>query len=92
MGAHPLGGFATHPSGLLVPEELKRERESWTYQDWKVLERATRLLSSRGLNLWLGCLDERCQSTPLERIRNLDGGVTLRCAHKDRVVTRYPRG
>ena len=86
-------GFARHEgSGLFVPEEHKREREAWTYQDWQVLERATKLLKSRGLELYLGCPEPGCMDTPIERIRSLDGGITLRCKHRDRVVVRYPRG
>jgi hypothetical protein len=91
-GAPVTGGFARHGSGLFVPEELKRERETWTYDDWKVLERATKLLSSRGLMLFLGCPEEGCKGREIERIRNLDGGITLRCNHKDRVVVRFRRG
>lgn len=83
------GGFARHGSGLFVPEELKREREVWLYEEWRILERATKLLESRSLKLFLGCTDDRCQQAPIERIRNLDGGITLRCAHKDRVVVRF---
>ena len=85
-------GFAKHEgSGLFVPEELKREREVWTYDEWRILERATKLLDSRGMRLYFGCADARCLETPIERMRNLDGGITLRCAHKDRVVVRFHR-
>lgn len=83
-------GFAPHAaSGLLVPGELQREREVWTREDWTILERATKLLSSRGLELYLGCPQDTCREKPLERMRNLDGGITLRCEHKDRVVVRF---
>ena len=86
-------GFATHEgSGLLVPEELKRQREVWTREDWMILERATKLLMSRGLDLLLRCPEPGCIETPIERMRNLDGGITLRCPHKDRVVVRFRRG
>lgn len=86
-------GFARHEgTGLLVPEEFKREREVWTREEWMVLERATKLLSSRGMELYLGCQQPACQKAPIERMRNLDGGITLRCEHKDRVVVRYRRG
>ena len=86
-------GFARHDgSGLFVPEELKRAREVWTYDEWRVLERATKLLDSRGMQVYFGCPEPQCRERPMERIRNLDGGITLRCAHKDRVVVRYRRG
>ena len=85
------GGFARHNSGLYVPEEHKRAREVWTQADWKMLERAVKFLESRSVTLFLGCPEEGCRSQPMERIRNLDGGLTLRCPHKDRVVVRYPQ-
>ena len=86
-------GFAPHPSGLLVPEELKRAREVWGWDEWKVVERATKFLTGRKVALFFGCHRPACQRTPIERIPNLDGGFTLRCQHLDRVVVRrLPRG
>ena len=85
------GGFARHASGLLVPEEHKREREPWSYDDWKVIDRATRFLESRGVRLYLSCPEPGCEA-PMERLRSVDGGITLRCAHRDRIVVRYRNG
>lgn len=85
-------GFAQHASGIYVPEEHKRQREVWTREDWQVLERATKLLESRGLELLLRCPDPGCVETRIERRRELDGGITLRCPHKDRTVVRFRRG
>jgi len=85
-------GFARHEgSGLYVPEEHKRARETWTYDDWRVLERATAMLDARGVQMFLRCPDVGCEA-PMERIRNLDGGITLRCGCKDRIVVRFRRG
>ena len=85
-------GFARHEgSGLYVPEEHKRARETWTYDEWRVLERATKLLDARGVRMYLKCDETGCEA-PMERIRSLDGGITLRCGHKDRVVVRFRRG
>lgn len=78
-------GFRRAEGGLIVPEEVSREREVWCRSEWKVLERATKLLQSRGVRLLLGCINVECRKKPLERIRSLDGGITLRCEHKDRV-------
>lgn len=75
-------------SKLIVPAELSREREVWTYDEWKVVDRATKLLESRGLHLFLGCTDPRCRNAPVERLRRDDGGMTLRCAHKERNAYR----
>lgn len=81
-------GFAQHASGLYVPEEHKRDRETWTYEQWRMLDKAIKLLESRGIEMFLRCPDARC-AAPMERIRNLDGGIMLRCNHLDRVVTRF---
>lgn len=84
--------YANHPSGLLVPEEFKRDREVWTLDELKTIDKATKLLESRGVLVYLGCVDEQCRKAgPLERIRSLDGGITYRCAHRDRVFLKLPR-
>lgn len=83
-------GFARHGSGLFVPEEHKRAREAWTYEQWRAVDTATKFLESRGVRMYLSCPEPGCEA-PMERIRNLDGGITLRCAHKDRVVVRYSK-
>jgi hypothetical protein len=75
-------------SALLVPDEISREREVWTRDDLKVLDRALKLLEGRGLRMYLGCPDPRCVKTPIEKFRNADGGLTLRCSHKDRIVVK----
>ena len=83
------GAFRETPSGLIVPSELSREREVWTWDEWRTLEKATKLLESRGLRLFLRCDHSRkCMAHPIERLRNPDGGLTLRCAHKDRVFRK----
>ncbi len=86
-----MGGFAPHASGLLVPEEFKRQREVWTREELRTIDKATTLLESRGVLVYLGCSDPACrQGGPLERIRSLDGGITYRCQHKDRVFVKLP--
>lgn len=83
------GAFRQTESGLIVPAELSRDREVWTWDEWKVLERATKLLESRGLRLFLRCDHSReCMAHPIERIRNADGGLTMRCHHLDRVFRK----
>lgn len=79
-------GYGQAPgSDLLVPTELAREREVWTREEWKTLERARKLAASRGVVLKLGCPECR---EPLKSVTRLDGQPTLRCAHKDREITR----
>lgn len=76
--------YRRHASGLLVPADISREREVWTRAEWKAIEKATKLLESRGVHVYLGCPENTCKANPLERIRRTDGGITLRCNHKDR--------
>lgn len=75
-------------SGLLVPAAISRDREVWTKDESRLLDRAIALLGSRGLKLQLACNDPACASPTLERMRTTDGSFTLRCGHKDRVFTR----
>ncbi len=79
-------GYHPTASGLLVPEAHARVREVWTRDEWRILERATKFLSSKDLAIFLGCRASTCREAPLERRRNPDGGLTLRCDHKDRVI------
>lgn len=83
--------FREHASGLIVPDEVSRAREVWTFEEWRVIERATKLLESRGMEFFLRC--GRCsaraarlgQANPrLERVTRRDGGQTLRCDCTDR--------
>lgn len=78
--------FREHASGLIVPAELSREREVWTWAEWMTLEKAAKLLTSRGIRMFLGCRDPRCQKTPMTRLRRPDGGITMQCEHKDRMI------
>lgn len=81
-------GFHPHASGLIVPEALARVREVWTPAEFKILQRATKLLASYQVEVYFGCPEPDCKTQPLERVTNGDGGFTLRCAHKDRIFTR----
>ena len=47
--------FREHASGLLVPEEVSRERQVWTKDEWKAINRVTTLLESRGMRLQFTC-------------------------------------
>jgi hypothetical protein len=80
--------FRTTNSGLFVPAELSRERQVWTKDEARLLERATKLLEGKGIRLFLGCMHDRCREAPIERMRAADGGLVLRCAHADRVLSR----
>lgn len=82
-------GFRTSASGLLVPDAL--EREVWTRDEARLLERATKLIESRGLELLLRCSHPDCARVMIQRDRAADGGLTLTCAHKARHLSKSLR-
>lgn len=73
--------FRQHASGLYVPEAQSRERVQASKDDFKVIDRATKLLAALGIDLFLGC--PQCKAEPIQRVRRPDGGLTLRCQHRD---------
>lgn len=77
---------ATSP--IYVPEPLSRVREVWTDAEYRLMQRMTALLNARGVAVFFGCTDARCRHEPVQRLVNADGGITLRCAHKDRVFVK----
>lgn len=79
-------GYRQTASGLLVPKESTRERQVWTKDEWKLLDRATRMVGGHGLKLLLECQHEDCRGKKMERIRRPDGTPMLQCEHMDRVV------
>lgn len=83
----PAGFKRQTGSALIVPEEHARQREVWTKDEARLLERATKLLESRGIALHLRCPHDGC-TAPLERLRAPDGGLILRCDHKERHLSR----
>lgn len=75
-------------SGLVVPEELSRKREVITKDEWRALERAIqRVLGPREIAFTMRCVHPGCPDPAMVRIRNADGGFTLRCGHAERVFT-----
>lgn len=84
----PHGFRRSTESGLILPDEISRERMVYSKDDWRVLDRATKLLSSMGITLFLRCDTPACVSSPIERLRRLDGGITFRCQHADRLFMK----
>jgi len=80
-GAPSVSPYRQHASGLYVPEAQSRLRTVAGRDEWKTVQRATRLLESYGVNVFFGC--PLCKDAPIERIVRGDGGVTFRCAHRD---------
>lgn len=87
----PAGYRQSLASGLILPEEIARERQVMTWQEWRDLERVTKSLAARGMILQLKCADTRCQKEPIARHRTPEGGISFRCAHADRVYTKTIR-
>jgi len=83
-----VAGFRALSSGLLVPAaaDARRERQVWTRDEWRLLDRATKLANSRGLSLLLECRTAGCGGELLTRGVAADGTPILRCPHADRVV------
>lgn len=84
----PSGFRVSVASGLIVPEDISRAREVWTRDEWKLLDRATKLINAKGMRQLLKCEHPACKDAPIEKIRQPGGGFVLRCAHADRVFTR----
>ncbi len=80
-GAPSVPTYRQHASGLYVPEAQSRSRFVASRDEWKTVQRATKILESFGINIFLGC--PKCKDAPIERIVRSDGGVTFRCAHRD---------
>lgn len=86
--AMPHGYRRSLQSGLLVPEEISRERQVWTADEGRLLDRAAKLLHRKGINLKMECQREGCQVAPLSKHQTPGGGFILRCEHADRVFTK----
>lgn len=81
LSGPPIPGVRQAASGLYVPDALSREREVWTHDEQRLLDRVGKLTAQRGLMMVFLC--DECRK-PVEKIRRLDGGYTLRCDHRDR--------
>lgn len=86
--AAPPTGFREHASGLIVPAELSRERQIWTREEWKLLNRVTKMLDGHGVSILLKCDQPACKAAPIQALRLPSGDFRLRCAHADRVMTK----
>lgn len=84
-------GYRETALGLLVPEEVSRDRQVMSWQDWRDLERVTKMLEKRGKVLQIKCAHPRCQRTPIVRHRTPEGGISFRCEHEDLVYTKAVR-
>lgn len=86
MSTNPPAGFHPHASGLLVPEAHARRRIVCSYADWKKLDRALDALNQLAMRMQFRC--EKADCSPIVKVRDAGGGVTLRCDCADRVFTK----
>lgn len=77
-----MSGFRETTSGLIVPVDLSRERETLTEEDARILYKATAIVNARGWFLSFGCPHDRCRAQPLVENRAVAGGMELACQHK----------
>lgn len=90
LGAKTVGGsFKVRPdSGLLVPEEQVRNRQVWTRDEWKQMNRASGILNGHGVAVLMRCSRPDCPDSMLRPERLADGSSVLRCGCTDRVLSR----
>jgi hypothetical protein len=80
-------GYRRAPSKLVfVPESLERQREVWTWDEWKLIDRCAKLLKSRSINMTLSCGHESCDGK-IEQIAGTNN-PTLQCDCRTRVFER----
>lgn len=81
--------FREHASGLIVPAAISREREVWTRDEWRLVERSTKLLKKRGIAVFYKCTAPSCQEQPIGLVRDPQSqALSLRCAHRDRIMSQ----
>ena len=80
-------GYRRAPSKLVfVPESLERTREVFTHDQWRLIDRAAKLLKSHQINLTLSCGHESCAGK-IEQVKSA-AIPTLQCACRTRVFER----
>jgi hypothetical protein len=85
----PTAPAGFRPSGhgsLLVPLTTERQREVWTRDERKTLDRMARLVQSRGLAWMLKCVRPGCGGVMTRQ--DVNGEDVLRCACSDRIMAR----
>lgn len=75
-------------TGLLVPVAAKRQREVWTKDEWKLLNRLGKLLKSRQMSFSIHCTTDDCKDKPMAFTPRPDGTSALACQCKERIFGR----
>ena len=79
-------GFRQTNSGLIVPEDVSREREVWTDQERMIFQKAVDLATRKGLLMVFTCPHARCAQHAQVRLLATPGGQELVCEHKRRLL------
>lgn len=82
--------FKQRESGLYVPDALSRDRQVFTRDELRLIDRALALLGKASLKLQMACEHPRCADSrgKVERKQLADGSVVLQCDHLDRTFMR----
>lgn len=82
-------GYVRRPSGLVVPSDtVKKTREVWTNDEYRLINRIGKLFKARGLRFSLHCDAPDCAKAPMTMERTPDGGSSLTCQCKERIFER----
>jgi hypothetical protein len=82
-----IGGYRSTGSGLLVPEEHSRKREVWTRDEGRLLDRATKLLTSRQVKFQMACARD-CGEPMTQQFKQPGGLPVLECGCTTREFAR----
>lgn len=84
----PVGFRRSVETGLILPEPVSRQRQVWTRDEWRLLERATKMLKRQSIKVMLECEHDTCKGVKMEGARRRDGSFVLTCAHAERVLQK----
>lgn len=83
----PAGFRQAVRTGLYLPTEVSRDKDTWLRDEWRLLDRATKMLKSKGITVLLKCDNPACKEQPITGERMADGSFVLTCAHAKRTMT-----
>lgn len=69
-----------------------RRRETWPRDDYRRVDRASKLLKSRNVKMSISCANPVCPEPSIALVKSTDathGGFVLRCGCTERVLTRF---
>lgn len=84
---NPEPAFQEHTSGLLVPKEVVRKRQVFTKEEWRLLDRVSKLFHTKGVALLMECDNPAC-TKKIQQVATPGAGLILRCQCTDRVLQK----